>query len=63
MTDRTFHTALVTGIGGSGGSDPADYIIEQQPGVAVHGIARWHSTSSTGNLPAPASAQPCMNAT
>jgi GDP-mannose 4,6-dehydratase len=50
MTDRTFRTALVTGIGGSGGSYLADYIIEQQPAVAVHGIARWHSTSSPDNL-------------
>jgi GDP-4-dehydro-6-deoxy-D-mannose reductase len=50
MTDRTFRTALVTGIGGSGGSYLADYIIEQEPAVAVHGIARWHSTSSSGNL-------------
>jgi GDP-4-dehydro-6-deoxy-D-mannose reductase len=50
MTDRTFRTALVTGISGSGGSYLADYIIEQQPAVAVHGIARWHSTSSSGNL-------------
>jgi GDPmannose 4,6-dehydratase/GDP-4-dehydro-6-deoxy-D-mannose reductase len=50
MTDRTFRTALITGITGSGGSYLADYILEQQPGVAVHGIARWHSTTGTGNL-------------
>jgi GDP-4-dehydro-6-deoxy-D-mannose reductase len=50
MTERTFHTALITGITGSGGSYLADYVLDQQPGVAVHGIARWHSTTAPGNL-------------
>ena len=45
-----FQTALITGITGSGGSYLADYIVEQQPGVAVHGLARWHSTAGAGNL-------------
>jgi len=50
MTARTFKTALITGITGSGGSYLADHIVDDVPGVAVHGIARWHSTSSAGNL-------------
>jgi GDP-4-dehydro-6-deoxy-D-mannose reductase len=40
-----FKTVLITGIGGSGGSYLAEYIVENHPGVAVHGIARWHSTT------------------
>lgn len=43
-------SALITGISGSGGSYLAEYIAEHQPGVAVHGISRWHSTASAGNL-------------
>jgi GDPmannose 4,6-dehydratase/GDP-4-dehydro-6-deoxy-D-mannose reductase len=50
MTTRTFKTALITGITGSGGSYLADHIVDNVPGVAVHGIARWHSTSSNSNL-------------
>lgn len=45
-----FRTALITGITGSGGSYLADYIVEQHPDVALHGIARWHSTSSQRNV-------------
>jgi len=47
---RPFRTALITGIGGSGGSYLAEHIVEQHPGVAVHGIARWHSTTTQDNL-------------
>lgn len=47
---RTFSTALITGISGSGGSYLADYILEFHPEVAVHGISRWHSTSTDANL-------------
>lgn len=47
---RKFHTALITGITGSGGSYLADYIVENHPSVKVHGIARWHSTSTHKNL-------------
>ena len=43
-------TVLITGISGSGGSYLADYIVENQPGVSVHGISRWHSTSTHKNL-------------
>jgi len=45
-----FETALITGITGSGGSYLADYIVENQPGVALHGLARWHSTAAALNL-------------
>lgn len=43
-------SVLITGIAGSGGSYLAEYIVRNQPGVRVHGISRWHSTSSQGNL-------------
>jgi len=42
--------ALITGITGSGGSYLADHIVAHRPDVEVHGIARWHSTSTDGNL-------------
>jgi GDP-mannose 4,6-dehydratase len=42
--------ALITGITGSGGSYLADHIVGHRPEVEVHGIARWHSTSTAGNL-------------
>lgn len=42
--------AMITGISGSGGSYLAEYIVDHQPAVEVHGISRWHSTSSQGNL-------------
>jgi GDPmannose 4,6-dehydratase/GDP-4-dehydro-6-deoxy-D-mannose reductase len=44
-TPRQFDKVLITGIGGSGGSYLAEYILEHQPGVEVHGLARWHSTT------------------
>lgn len=47
---RQFKKILITGISGSGGSYLADYIVENHPEVEVHGLARWHSTSSNGNL-------------
>lgn len=42
--------ALITGITGSGGSYLAEYIAEHQPGVEIHGISRWHSTSTADHL-------------
>lgn len=42
--------AFITGISGSGGSYLAEHIVERYPGVQVHGIARWHSTTTTDNL-------------
>lgn len=51
MTDpRHINQALITGITGSGGSYLAEYIVQHHPEVQVHGIARWHSTTSRNNL-------------
>jgi GDP-4-dehydro-6-deoxy-D-mannose reductase len=41
--------ALITGIAGSGGSYLAEYLVSQQD-IEVHGISRWHSTTSNVNL-------------
>ncbi len=38
-------SALITGIGGSGGSYLAEYIVEHHPEVKLHGFARWHSST------------------
>lgn len=43
------HSVLITGISGSGGSYLAEYIVHNKPGVQVHGISRWHS-STVDNL-------------
>jgi len=43
---------IITGINGSGGSYLAEYIVENHPEVEVHGIYRWHSTTTTDNLKA-----------
>jgi len=40
-----FERVLITGIGGSGGSYLAEYIVEHHPEAEVHGISRWHSTT------------------
>lgn len=45
-----FRTAFITGVTGSGGSYLADYIVGHHPDVSLHGIARWHSTSSQKNI-------------
>jgi len=50
MEQRQIKRALITGITGSGGSYLAEYIISAHPEVEVHGLARWHSTSSNKNL-------------
>jgi GDP-4-dehydro-6-deoxy-D-mannose reductase len=50
MANRKFKSVLITGITGSGGSYLADHIVANHPEAQVHGIARWHSTSSHGNL-------------
>lgn len=41
---------LITGISGSGGSYLAEYLVKEHPEVEVHGIARWHSTTSLRNI-------------
>jgi GDPmannose 4,6-dehydratase/GDP-4-dehydro-6-deoxy-D-mannose reductase len=50
MNAANIKSVLITGISGSGGSYLAEYIVKNQPGVDVHGIGRWHSTSSSDNL-------------
>ncbi len=47
---KTIERILITGISGSGGSYLAEYVVQHQTKVEVHGIARWHSTSSQNNL-------------
>ena len=41
--------ALITGIAGSGGSYLAEFLISKKD-IEVHGISRWHSTTSNSNL-------------
>jgi GDPmannose 4,6-dehydratase/GDP-4-dehydro-6-deoxy-D-mannose reductase len=50
MEERKFKKILITGIGGSGGSYLAEYIVNNHPETEVHGIARWHSTTEKNNL-------------
>ncbi len=50
MKKRNFKSVLITGISGSGGSYLAEYIAQYHPGIKLHGISRWHSTSGLGNL-------------
>ena len=47
---RKFKKVLITGISGSGGSYLAEYICNKKPNVSVHGISRWHVTSTNKNL-------------
>ena len=47
---RIFKRALITGISGSGGSYLAEHIVNNHKEVEVHGIARWHSTTTSNNL-------------
>ena len=41
---------LITGISGSGGSYLAEFICKNYPKVKIHGLSRWHSTTSNENL-------------
>lgn len=50
--DRAIRRVLITGIAGSGGSYLAEEIVNNHPEVEVHGIARWHSTTTRDNLSA-----------
>jgi GDP-4-dehydro-6-deoxy-D-mannose reductase len=52
ILDRKIDSVLITGVSGSGGSYLAEYIAEHHPNVNIHGIARWHSTTSSKNLAA-----------
>lgn len=47
---RRFRRVLITGVAGSGGSYLAEHIMRHHPDVEIHGLARWHSTSSQDNL-------------
>ncbi len=47
---ESIKSALITGITGSGGSYIAEYLVDHQPHVKVHGISRWHSTSTSNNV-------------
>lgn len=47
---RTIRCVLITGISGSGGSFLAEHIVNSHPKVEVHGISRWHSTTTEDNL-------------
>ena len=49
-TNVNIERILITGITGSGGSYLAEYIVQHHPDVAVHGVSRWHSTSTEDNL-------------
>lgn len=54
-TARKMHEikrVLITGIAGSGGSYLAEYIVQNHPEVEVHGLHRWHSTTTVDNLKA-----------
>ncbi|MEK6825660.1 MAG: GDP-mannose 4,6-dehydratase [Nanoarchaeota archaeon] len=52
MGENIIKKALITGITGSGGSYLAEYIVNNHPEVEVHGLSRWHSTSSNKNIDA-----------
>ena len=47
---KNIQKVLITGIGGSGGSYLAEYVAQNHPEAEIHGILRWHSTSSKTNL-------------
>ena len=49
---KKIERVLITGIAGSGGSYLAEHIVENHPQVKVHGISRWHSTTTQDNLSA-----------
>ena len=48
--NKKIESVLITGITGSGGSYLAEHVVNNHPGVAVHGLSRWHSTTSGNNL-------------
>ena len=50
MDKRHFDRVLITGISGSGGSYLAEYIVQHHPNIEIHGVSRWHSTTSAANL-------------
>ncbi|HUC92006.1 MAG TPA: GDP-mannose 4,6-dehydratase [Paenibacillus sp.] len=50
MGHYNIRKVLITGIAGSGGSYLAEYIVNNHPEVEVHGVSRWHSTTTSDNL-------------
>ncbi len=50
IKERSFRNALITGAAGSGGSYLAEYLISETKLEEVHGLVRWHSTTSASNL-------------
>lgn len=44
--EQSIRRVLITGITGSGGSYLAEYIVNNHQRVEVHGISRWHSTTT-----------------
>lgn len=42
---RLIQRVLITGMAGSGGSYLAEFIVQNQPAVEVHGLSRWHSAA------------------
>lgn len=50
MPNNDIKRIFITGISGSGGSYLAEYMVEHHPNIEVHGISRWHSTTSNNNL-------------
>ncbi|OGS38239.1 MAG: hypothetical protein A2551_03885 [Elusimicrobia bacterium RIFOXYD2_FULL_34_30] len=50
MKNRKIKKVVITGISGSGGSYLAEYILNNHPDVKLHGITRWHSTTTNKNL-------------
>lgn len=49
---QEINRVLITGISGSGGSYLAEYIVNHHPHVEIHGMSRWHSTTTQDNLAA-----------
>lgn len=43
---RAVTRILITGIGGSGASYLAEHVAAEHPDVEIHGLARWHSSST-----------------
>ena len=52
VNNKKINKVFITGISGSGGSYLAEYIVNNHPEVEVHGISRWHSTTTRDNLSA-----------
>ncbi|MBI2026272.1 MAG: GDP-mannose 4,6-dehydratase [Deltaproteobacteria bacterium] len=50
IENRPINKVLITGITGSGGSYLAEYLLGAHPHVQIHGVTRWHSTTSHENV-------------